>query len=307
MAREDLSYIYETSPYSWSGEDRPILSDYIGPWNYVASMTPSKWDTKYGNARNSAITYAQNMMQNAISQYNSDVDYWNERDSRSYNTPASQSERYENAGFNMGYMYGSVSSGNTQSGYSSPDASSDVQKTEAPESLVSEIVLPMINTLGSLASQGVDIWREVKDIGRIDQQTKLYYAQTAESLSRGRKASAEATLTEAQKEWYLFLRNYTPDGQPVENAYGLDAHQEQSLAFLAESLNYDIDSAEYKDLQTWLSYCEKAYQNDTTQPMKDVFQDIDSSDMPDAVKTTLKVLAYWATSGGVGVRTNVKR
>lgn len=307
MGKEDLSYIYDTSPYSWNGEDRPVISDYIGPWNYVASMTPSKWATASGNARNAAITYAKNMMQNAISQYNSDLDYWNELDSRSYNTPASQSERFQNAGYNMGYMYGSVSSGNTQSGYSSPDASSDVQENEAPESLVSEIVLPMINTLGSLASQGVDIWREVKDIGRIDQQTKLYQAQTHESFSRSSKALFEAELISAQKEWFLFLRNHRPDGTPVEEAYGANAKLEQSIAFLAESLNYDTNSAEYQDLQKWLNYCDKAYQNETTQPMKDVFQDIDSSDMPDAVKTTLKVLAYWATSGGFGVRTSYKR
>lgn len=302
---QDLSYIYDTSPYVWNGENRPLISDYIGPWNEVASMTPSKWATAAGNTRNSAITYAKNMMQNAISQYNSDLDFWNEQDSRRYNSPASQSERFEDAGYNMGYLYGQVSSGNTNSGYNSPDASSDVQQNDAPDSLVSEVVLPMINTLGSLANQGVDIWRTVKDIGRIEQQKHLYYAQTAESLSRGRKASNEATLVRAQYEWYDFLRHTTPSGEPISSDGDIPRYQD-SLAFLAESLNYDIDSAEYKDLQTWLNYCDKAYNNETTQPMKDVFQDIDSSDMPDAVKTTLKVLAYWATSGGVGVRSTYK-
>lgn len=306
MAREDLSYIYGTSSYSWDGKERPKLDDYVAPWAAVASMTPSKWSTKRGNAKNSAITYAKNMMQNAIDQYNSDVDYWNEQDARRYNSPSSQSERYEDAGYNMGYLYGSVTSGNTQSGYSAPDANSDVQDNEAPESLVTEVVLPMIDTLGKLTQQGVDIWKTAKEIGRIEAQTDLYSNQSLESVYRGKKASAETTMLEAQKEWYLFLRNTRPDGYPVDDAYGHNPKYEQSLAFLSESLGYDIDSAEYQDLSSWLQYCDKAYKNQTTDPMKDVFQDIDNSSMPDAVKQTLKVLAYWASSGGVGVRANYK-
>lgn len=302
---EDLSYVYSTAPYSWDGSSRPQLADYIGPWNPVASATESKWNTKRGRNRNAAITYAKNMLQGAISQYNSDLDFWNEQDSRRYNTPASQSERYENAGYNLGYMYGSVSSGNTQSGYSSPDASSDVQDNEAPESLVSEVILPLIETLGSLTKQGVDIWRTVKEIGKIGEQTKLFQAQRMESYSRGSRASAEASLISAQSEWYQYLRTTKPDGSSVDSM-GDVPNFSQSIAFLSESLGYDVQSSEYKDLQTWLTYCEKAYNNQTTEPMKDIFQDIDSSSMPDAVKSVLKVLAYWATDGNVRANFNYK-
>lgn len=246
--------------YVWDGNSRPQLEDYISPWAKTANQTTyhNTFNKKRRN-HNANVEYARTMLQAATQQYEDDLAFWQERDSRSYNSQLSQLQRYEDAGFNMGYLYGSVESGNTSSGYHGssvdmdrPDNSTDVSKTIQA---VSSAVGTALNVVTSLAKTGIDIYKAPHEISLLKNNSQ------AVKLSN---------------EWTKILRSMDKDGNSVEDVAKSLAFSLQALTQKQGEQSLSIGEKELTRLESFLQYCDKIYENQSTDPKKEIVNGIKS-------------------------------
>lgn len=252
--------IYNTSPYSWDGKSRPVLDNYLSPWAKYANYEEA--NSLYSKARhyNNAIRYAKTQMDSALAQYKDDLAFWNERDERDYTDQSSQVQRYQEAGFNMGYMYGNIDSGNTAVGYNQGDASLNPNDTsnKSVEQIkkVTEVVSGVFSLATNLVKSGFDI-------RLTDKRTALANWQKVVAMHQGQALAY-------QNQWIEILRTYDINGNSVGDDF------EKSIAFLSEKLNYDLRNEEYKRLSTFVKYCDDIYENQSTDMVKDLFGDLNS-------------------------------
>lgn len=282
MGAEDLSHIYDVESYKWDGNERPNIEDYTAPWSEVASMTDAKWNTENWRKYQNAVNYARNQLKIAESQYMADLDYWNERDSRDYNDPVSQTNRYEEAGYNLGYLYGSVESGNTSSGYSSPSSDIGEAGSDAPDkdaSDVMQIVVAGVKVVTDLAKTGIDLSKLPTEIA-IQKVTHddIYQSSLMKAL---------------QNRWTKFLRQIGPNGEKLDDTENLV----DSFAFALESAGLKHAGLTNQQLSSFVKYCGQIYENQATDFEKDIMQDVDNiiKDVDNsAVRAILKLLAVMA-------------
>lgn len=281
MAAPDLSGVYNIAPYSWDGRERPNLANYTAPWQNYASNVDAQWNTKKWRNYQNAVNYARDQLKIAQEQYNADLDYWNERDSREYNDPLSQTNRYKEAGYNLGYLYGSVESGNTSSGYSG--SSSEIQDfgSAAPEKGLDDavgIVTGSLRVVTDLAKSGVDLAKMPSEIA-------LNVWRKNESVQRG-------TVLSLQNMWTNFLRTTDKDGNYVDDL-------SKSLSFAFEQERFGQINFSNSQMQSFLKHCDKIYQNQSTDIRKELMQDVDNiiKDVDnDVVSAILRLLAIMAIS-----------
>lgn len=252
--------IYSQSTYKWDGSSRPILDDYISPWSKYANYEEA--NSIYAKARhyNNAIRYAKTQMEAGAAQYEQDLAFWNERDERNYTSPSAQTQRFEDAGYNLGYMYGSVDSGNSAVGYNQGSTSLDPNDTSNKSMEQVKQVAEVVSGAFSLVTQLV---KDGFDIKLIDERTALTQWQKAESIARG-------TAISLQSQWAEILRTTTPEGDTTQTFT-------ESIAFLSEKLGYDIKSNEFSRLSTFLKYCDQLYKNQSTDMVKELFGDINDT------------------------------
>lgn len=281
MAAEDLSGVYNVTPYSWNGNERPNLSDYTSPWQNYASKVDAQWNTDSWRKYQNAVNYARDQLKIAQEQYNADLDYWNERDSRDYNDPVSQTNRYKEAGYNLGYLYGSVESGNTSSGYAGSPANIEEFGSDSPEKGLDDavgIVTGALRVVTDLAKSGVDLAKMPSEIA-------LNKWRRAESQERG------LALT-LQNQWTKILRDYNKDGSQVWDFT-------KSLAFALDQAKLGQIDLSNQQIQSFLKYCDKIYENQSTDISKDLMQDVDNiiKDVDStAGRAILRLLAIMAVS-----------
>lgn len=281
MAVEDLSGVYNVTPYEWDGKERPNLSDYTEPWLVYASKSDAKWYTKKGIAYQNAVNFARDRLKIAEQQYNADLDFWNERDSRDYNDPLSQTNRYTEAGYNLGYLYGSVESGNTSSGYNGSSSNMSDFGSDAPEKDLTdavEIVTGAVRIVTDLAETGIDLSKTPTDKAF----TKW---RTTESFQRGMALSL-------QNQWTNILRDFDKDGNSVDD-------YTKSLSFALEQSRLGQIELSNKQMTSFLEHCDDIYKNQATDIRKDLMEDIDKmleGVDSDGVKAVLRLLAIFAMS-----------
>lgn len=288
--------VYKTGvPYEWSGKSRPNINDYIAPWIEKASQTTYKYTgTKKKKEHNSAVQYAQNQMQAAIAKYESDLAFWNEMDERLYTTPSAQSQRYEDAGFNMGYMYSNVDSGNSAVGYGQQESSFSPAETEGDNlggaKLVADVVGTIAGIFTGLVNSGVSVARAVSDIAVNSSRIALQGAQTA--------------LTQAQAAWEKCLQSYDSAGNKVDDIAKSIAFQAQQ-AGLSKTVNEgNYVGKQIEDITKFLVQADNIYKKQAYNPddgLNDINQSINTSDMSDGLKILCKILARWAWSAGQNV------
>lgn len=226
--------IYNTENYVWDGTSRPNVNDYVKPWARYANLEEKNSLYSKNRHYNSAVKYAKTMLQAAISQYENDLAFWNEQDERSYTSPMSQSQRYEDAGYNLGYMYSQVDSGNSAVGYG--QQSSDIESNDTSNKSVEQIT-KVVSTALNLATS---LAKTASSIGVDLTQIDVNKANSNYLYSLAQKANAEQTYIDLQSSWFKYLRDHKPDGSSVslgENDYAVWS---ESLAFLAEKEGYEL-------------------------------------------------------------------
>ena len=252
------SSIYDTQSYHWDGQSRPNLEDYISPW--ASKANESTYSLAWSKSRknhNAQVNYARTMLEAATAQYNADLEYWQEHDSRFYNSQSSQMQRYEDAGFNMGYLYGQIESGNTSSGYNSPNAELSRPQTEDNGDKTLQAVASVVGTafsiVTSLSRAGIDIIKLPSEMSALRNNNE------AVKLSN---------------DWNKILRSIDKDGKRVSDVA-------KSLAFSLEALtqrqgeqSIQIGEKELKRLESFLQYCGKIYENQSTNPTAEVVKGI---------------------------------
>lgn len=281
MAAEDLSGVYNVTPYSWDGNVRPNLADYTAPWQEYASKVDAQWNTKKWRNYQNAVNYARDQLKIAQEQYNADLDFWNERDSRDYNDPVSQTNRYKEAGYNLGYLYGSVQSGNTSSGYAGSPSQMEEFGSDAPAKSLDDavgIVTGALRVVTDLAKSGVDLAKMPSEIA-------LNEWRKSESIQRGQSLSL-------QNLWTQFLRDTDKDGRQSDD-------MSKSLAFALEQGRFGQIDLSNSQMQSFLKYCDKIYENQSTDIRKELMQDVDNiiNDVDsNGVRAILRLLAIIAMS-----------
>lgn len=275
--------IYQTDSYVWDGRSRPNVNNYISPWSKYANLEEANSLYKKNRYYNSAIRYAKTQLDAAMAQYEDDLAFWNERDERDYTDQSSQVQRYEDAGFNLGYMYGNVDSGNSAVGYNQGDASLSPNDTSNKSVEQSRQVVEVVSGAFSLATKVVQSGYDIK---LTDEKTALTTWQKIESINRG-------TAISLQNKWIELLRSTDVDGNDVGNDFS------KSIAFLSEKIGYQLQDKEYSRLSTFVKYCNDLYKNQSTDMVKELFGDfneiIDSVDS-NAVQVLLRLLAVMVVS-----------
>ena len=297
--------IYSVTPYSWDGKSRPVLTDYVAPWEKYSALGISE-GTIWSNvkARNNAIRYAQNMKETAIKQYEDDIAYWNERDERAYTTPSAQSQRYEDAGYNMGYMYSSVDSGNSAVGYSQSSYSPEYK--ESRDNSI-ETVFKILNTglevVTKLAKTATSMGVDITKMSLNDINCDYLY-------SLAKKANAEQTFIDLQSSWYQYLREHNKKGEQVSIGENDAFDWSESIAFEIEQEGVKLTANQRKDLDAFLAVAAEYYQKRNTQydnvsPLAAATNNIQNSDMPKWLKTVILTLAG-TLSGSASVSKVIK-
>lgn len=283
MAYEKItvSDVTSVTPYEWDGNTRPQIDNYIAPWSDYASRFEYKSaGSSKKKEHNSAIAYAKNRMQAAMKQYQEDLAFWNERDERNYTSQLSQVQRYEDAGFNLGYLYGNVDSGNSAVGYDQGDASFTPSEVAGDETrgldLAVDIVSTALSVVSGLTKVGVDLVKLPLEKALLQwQKSDLFQSGLAKSLAN---------------QWTNFLRSTTIEGAHTDD-------MSKSLAFAFEALPLRNTDLNNQQLTEFVKYCGKIYENQATDLTKSLIQDIDKmiSDVQSpAVSAILKLLALMA-------------
>lgn len=275
--------IYSTQPYKWDGKSRPVLTDYTAPWAEYSNYEEANSMYKKARHFNDATRYAKTQLEIAYAQYQDDLAFWNEHDERDYTDQSSQAQRFEDAGFNMGYIYGSIDSGNSAVGYNQGNVSLNPNDTSNRSVEQLKQVNEVVSGVFSLATQLV---KSGFDIRLIDKKTAVAQWQKVLTFQQGHALSL-------QNKWTEILRSYSPDGEDVGDNF------EQSIAFLSEKLNYQLRVKEYSRLQTFVKYCDDLYRHQSTDMVKEVFGDLNNiidSVEGDGIQALLRLLAVMAVS-----------
>lgn len=287
MDEYKMSDVTSITGYTWDGKNRPVLSDYTSPWDAVASSY--QYENVWNDNRrehNSAITYAINKLNEAKTQYDQDLAYWNERDERSYTTPIAQTQRYEDAGYNLGYLYGNVDSGNSAVGYHQNDSQYDNQSPKGDETKGVEVVAKLVGL-------ALDVAKVVPSIAKLPSELNLNKARQELAEAQANDASASATIKDLQSSWFQFLREHDKDGKQVGYREDGGFDWSNSIAFLLEQENYKLKANERQDLDKWLEYAGKLYDNQSKENVNSVNRianEIWNSDLPNGIKIFLGIL-----------------
>lgn len=247
--------IYSVKPYEWDGRSRPNVDDYTSPWIEKASQTMYKsTGTKKKKATNAEITYAKNQLEAALAKYKSDFDFWAEMDERSYTSQSAQAQRYEEAGFNLGYMYGNIDSGNSSVGYSNPDVSfspnENVGDNLGEAKLVTDVVSSIVSVASSLISAGVSV---------------------AQLPSKIASMKANTAVAEASVEWQKVLRSINKDGVKVNDVTKSLAFELQSIGVKSAATSLSASQEQLKQLTEFTNHCANIYSLQGTDQRKEMW------------------------------------
>lgn len=295
------SSIYDVSSYRWDGKSRPNVDDYTAPWIRTASQTMYKYTgLRYKKEFNAMVTYARNQLQAALAQYDADLALWNERDERDYTDQSSQLQRFEDAGFNMGYMYSAVDNGNSAVGYNQESAGFEPSDNRGDElggvKLVVDCVTSALSLVAPMINSGISL-------AKLPHEIALIQSQKVSSEASARLANIGAKLQE-------FMQSHDYAGNAVESLG-------ESLAFSFQQMQYDLAKnqsnlayASWIDKTKWNSVADRIYQKQATPTASEAFnQWVYSLDMPDWAKACVVVLgaAVGVTwSGSVRLKNPVK-
>lgn len=278
-----MSDVTSVQDYQWGGKDRPNINDYVGPWNEYASGYV--YENTLGSKRkehNSAVAYAQNKLAAARVQYDSDMAFWNERDERDYTDPFSQANRLKEAGFNLGYMYSTVDSGNSAVGYNQESSDYDLSEANKGHDLeATKMVVDAVMTAFDLAT---NIARSVGSISKIPHEIALMKSQ-------GANQDSQAALAKINAAFESFMQSHDDDGNKV-NDMG------KSLAFSFKQMQYglmqnqiNLTHQEWIDKVNWNKVSEQIYKNQSAPTTSEAFSNyIMSLDIPDYGKAALLVI-----------------
>lgn len=298
---EELEQVYTNASYVWDGKERPVLSNYTAPWSYYASQQPS---TVLSRRQIQAIDYAKLKLQEATKQFENDLSYWNEQDERSYTSPISQTQRYDDAGFNMGYLYSQVDSGNSAVGYNQQSTSIDTQTSDAYKQ--------GLDVVARLVGSALDVSKYVPAIAKLPSELDLNEAREQLAYAQANDSSASAMIQDLQGSWFQFLREHDKDGKQVGYREDGGYDWSNSIAFLLEQENYKLKANERQDLDEWLKQAAKVYKNQSSENVNSanrVANEIWNSDLPKGVKIFLGILQTLlpSTSAGVSYGVTSKR
>lgn len=282
------SSIYDVPSYVWDGKSRPNIDDYTRPWSQKASDSMYSWAfTDYRKAHNAEITYAKNKLNDAIAQYENDLAFWNEMDERWYTSQASQAQRYEDAGFNLGYLYDKIDSGNSAVGYAQGDSQYTPAENYANEGeivkTVSSVISSCVGVVSSLINAGVNL---------------------AQLPARIKQMTAAGELTSIQANWQRVLQSVGTDGKKIDDV-------SKSIAFALQQMNYkqsqqslSISAENLKHLQEFTLHAAKIYTLQGTDPRKEasdslqkMIKSMDLSWLGDSAgfgRFVLQMLGFWA-------------
>lgn len=292
--------IYSQSSYSWDGNSRPNINDYVEPWARYANLTESgatAW--RKNRYYNDSIRYAKTMLESAISQYDNDVAFWNERDERSYTTPSAQSQRYEDAGYNLGYMYSSVDSGNSAVGYDQNESSYTPNDTSSKSNERAKVVIEAIGTAFDIATKlvksGINIKKLPHEIINLRSDSSLKGAQMLNEQERIRLSSMEADFRQ-------YLQEHDKDGNSIES---LGESIYYSIATISQRLNEEL----LLEKSYFNQYASKLFENQSVpNGYQNVMNMISNSNLPDWLKGTLEVFTYiFDTAIGNMSQTTIKK
>lgn len=290
--KDNISEVYNVEPYSWDGSSRPNIDNYIEPWSRYASAY--YWEEPIGKkkkANNAAIEYAKSRLDAAITQYNADLSYWNEQDERNYTTPAAQSLRYEEADYNLGYMYSQVDSGNSAVGYDQQTDDSYIPDNRGNSlnsvKKIVDCVTSCLSLATSFVQSGVSLAKLPHELSNIDAQTDSLNASTR--------------LSNIKADFDSFLQSHDVDGNPVESLANSLAFSFQSIQFDKFRNESNFAHSRWVDQVNWNLYAKKVYSLQSTPTASEGFnQWIYSLDLPDWAKALSVVLgaAVGATWSG---------
>lgn len=287
-----MSDVTSIPDYVWDGNKRPVLSDYTKPWNVIASGPTYNNPLKYWiTENNSAVYYAINKIKEATAQFEQDLAYWNERDERLYTTPLAQTQRYGEAGYNMGYLYGNVDSGNSAVGYDQGDSQFDISTP------------PNVNRLEPISKifgMALDVAKFVPSLVKLPSELNLNKAREELSYAQLNDANASAMIKDLQGGWFQFLREHDKDGNQVSIGENDAFNWSESIAFLLEKEKYKISKNERRDLDLWLESAADVYENQTISNVSAsnrLTDELWDSDLPMAAKITIAILQSLLPSG----------
>lgn len=297
----------DSQPYVWDGKERPNIDNYLKPWQYLASQTKYKYTfddrKKYHNAM---ITYAQNQMMAAQAQYDNDLAFWNERDERNYTSQLAQRERYEDAGFNLGYLYNQVDNGNSSVGYNQESSQFEPTENEGDEFGGFKIVFDAVTTALSIGTKiiqaGISLKKLPAELALLAEQRLATRYQALASSALSVLYGEKSRFQELQNELREFIQYHDKDGNSVENLGN-------SLAVAMEQLSYRIKSQEETDLINWNQVSKQIYKLQSTPSASQAYNDwIMEQNMPDWCKVICIVLgsAVSQVVPSTGIRKTIK-
>ena len=298
----NIQDVYDVQHYTWDGKSRPDIQNYTFPWLAYSTKHLSKLASKSLSARE----YAREQLKVATDRYNADLDLWNETDSRSYNSPISQSSRFEDAGYNLGYLYSQVESGNTSSGYDGAFSDFEPENIEDIDylSAFTDTISAVTSTLVDLLDSGVKAYEIIK-----------LTPQKFENLYQ------DASLKSIQSSWLSFLQDYgvDDDGNIIRmktskggltSIYGDNGSSLQLTQFITDLTGSKMSNS---DLSAWLKYCDKIYSASAAEDdtfIKDANKWVDDQDWKPFLKLLAKFMFNLSNSAkasiGFSVRPNKK-
>lgn len=298
---------YTPKPYVWDGKSRPNVNDYLSPWVDMASRTKYNFTGSYYKKHvNAMITYAQNQLKAAQAQYDNDVAFWNERDERSYTTQASQAQRYEDAGFNMGYMYSQVDNGNSAVGYNQPQSDFEPTENKGDElggfKLVFDIVSSALTVGTALVKTGISLKKLPEELRLLRNQGDLAWYQGHYYNELGQTETVKRSLLSLEEDLKVWFQQHKPDGSDATSLG-------DSLAVAMEQLSYKLKDQERIDLVNWNEVSKEIYKLQSTPSASQSFNEwIMSQDMPDWAKVVCIVLGAGISNAmpTYGVRKSIK-
>lgn len=294
-------------PYVWDGKSRPNVDDYISPWVDMASKTKYKFTGSHYKKRvNEMISYAQNQLKAAQAQYDNDIAFWNERDERSYTTQSAQAHRFEDAGFNMGYMYSQVDNGNSAVGYN--QSSSDFEPVDNTGDelggfkLVFDIVSSAFTIGTALVKAGISLKKLPDELRLLRNQSNVAFAQSGYYTELANNENLKGGLLHFEEQLQLWLQTHKPDGTSTDIF-------SDSLAVAMEQLSYKMKDQERIDLVNWNAVSAEIYKLQSTPSASQSFNEwIMSQNIPDWAKVVCIVLGAGIANvmPNYGVRKTIK-
>lgn len=280
-------------PYVWDGHSRPNVNDYTAPWAKTASKSTYKYAwTKSRREHNQAVTYAKNQLQAALAQYDADLSYWQEQDERRYTSQASQAQRYEDAGFNMGYVYGSVDNGNSAVGYNPSSSDFNPADNEVDDiggvKLIVDCVTNALSLVTPLIQSGISLKKLPHEIEQIKAGTS--------------NLKAQAGLAEVHTQLQSFLQSHDMNGDPVDSLGDSLAFAMQEVQYFMTNNQSNLAFEQVRDMQEWNLVAKEIYELQKTPTASEAFNKwINSLDMPDWCKAVCIVLGGVVGVGGQGL------